>query len=176
MSLIYSNILAVIGVILLPLVGRRWVAPQFRPSTRRYFLLTLLWGAPFVVGQLSQADEWGPIWVQYHLLDLAFVPWATALVIATLSLGIRLARRMKRLPRVQRLSEKALIWSSFGAMFGFGIGSEVWDSWIDAGRFGISFWTACDIGDYATLTTGAVAAVALYTACQRQVGTRMAMS
>lgn len=174
-SLIYSNVLAALGVVLLPLVGWRWVAPQFRPSTRRYFfLLVLPWGAPFVLGQFSQADEWGPVWVQYHLLDLAYAPWGTALALITLSIGVRVARRVVKWAALQRLTEKSMVVISLVVMITIGYITEIYDTFVDSDRYNVGFWVAFDIGDYATLTTGAVVAVGLYAMCQRQPDAEMA--
>jgi hypothetical protein len=65
----YSNALASVGVVALPIVGRGWIAPKLSFLLRRFFFTLTLLGIPFVIGQYSQEDEWGPIWMQYHLLD-----------------------------------------------------------------------------------------------------------
>jgi hypothetical protein len=153
MSFAWSNILATVAVVSLPIVGRCWIAPKLSPSTRRYFFTLTLWGIPFVIGQYSQEDEWGSIWVQYHLLDLSYAPWGTALVMCALLIFASWFNR--------ELTKKVLLVSSFGVILAIGYGTEIWDTlwaWHDFGSFASAF----DKGDYVTLTAGSMATVVLY--------------
>ena len=146
-SLAYSNILATVAVLGLPLVGWWWIAPKLSICTVRYFFTLNIWGIPFVVGQYCQQNGWGPLWIQRHLLDLAYAPWGTALAMAILAIGTSLLGI--------KITEKALITSGFIAILVFGYASEFWDTawaWHATG----SLVTAADTGDYLTITIGAV--------------------
>lgn len=157
-SLVYSNVLATVAVASLPIVGRSWVAPKLSPSVRRHFFaLAIGGGIPFALGQYAQADEWGSLWVQYHLLDLSYAPWGMALVMCLLSLAATLLKRS--------VSEKVLIRNSIIAVLAFGYGSEIWDTcWALHDEVSV---LAVDVGDYITITVGAVVAVAFYVASLR---------
>lgn len=147
MSIAYSNLLATVAVICLPVVGGIWIAPA---SVRRCFFALNLWGIPFLVGQYAQEGEWGSKWVQYHLLDLSYGPWGTALVICMLSLLWR-----------GRLSAKVLFTGGCSATIAFGYASEIWDT-IWAWRGGQTFLLAIDTGDYITITAGGLATILIY--------------
>jgi hypothetical protein len=153
MSFAWSNILASVAVVGLPVVGGRWIAPKLGLPLQRYFFALALWGVPFVIGQYSQEDKWGSLWIQYHLLDLSYAPWGTALVMCLFSSGASLTNRM--------IPKKALLVSSFTATLAFGYGSEIWDT-LWAWHDGEAFALAIDVGDYITLTAGGAATVALY--------------
>ncbi len=154
MSLAYSNVLASVAVVCLPIVGKSWIAPKLsHPPLRRYFFALTLWGIPFVIGQFSQEDKWGSLWIQYHLLDLSYAPWGTALVMCLLLIGASLLDK--------EVTKRALLVSSFTAILTFGYGSEVWDT-LWAWHDGQPFALAIDVGDYATITAGGIATVMLY--------------
>jgi hypothetical protein len=128
---------------------------------RRYFFALTLWGAPFVLGQFSQEDEWGHDWVQYHLLDLSYAPWGTAFAMAVFLLLSRFSSKI--------IAKRVLLVSSFGVIIVFGYVSEVWDTawaWHD----GKPLSAAIDVGDYLTITVGAVTTVALYFYCRQRDG------
>jgi hypothetical protein len=149
----YSNALASAAVVALPAVGGRWIAPQLSPSLQRYFFALTLGGIPFVIGQYSQEDEWGPKWVQYHLLDIGYAPWATAIAMCLLVMGARLRKKEMR--------RRTLLVGSFSATILAGYVTEVWDTawaWYGDG----SFTLAVDVGDYVAITAGGVATIALY--------------
>lgn len=177
-----SNVLATVLVTGLPIVGWRWVAPALTPTMKNYFFALTIWGLPFVIGQYSQEDEWGSIWVQYHLLDLSYAPWGTGLVLGTFVILRRLLERssgwaqrhlsilsstprgasavVRRLLNL-RLTDEVLLRGSFGVIIGFGYVSEFWDSMWSWHTYG-SLASAFDMGDYATITIGGAATVALY--------------
>lgn len=153
MTLAYSNALASVGVVALPLVGRGWIAPKLSLLLRRFFF-TLTWsGIPFVIGQYCQEDEWGPIWMQYHLLDLCYTPWGTALGMCLLLIGASwLGKEMER---------RMLLGVSFLVTVGIGYVTEIWDTawaWHD----GAPLAKAVDVGDYVAVTVGGVITVLLY--------------
>lgn len=153
MSLAASNILASVAVVSLPVVGRSWIAPKLSLPLRHYFFALTLCGIPFVIGQYSQECEWGSLWVQYHLLDLSYAPWGTALTMCVLVIGANLLNR--------EVAKKTLLVSSFGIIMTFGYMSEVWDTmW--AWHESKSFTQAIDVGDYTTITAGGVATLLLY--------------
>lgn len=152
MSFVWSNVLAAVAVTAVPF-GGMWIAPRVAVSTKRYFFALTLWGAPFLIGQLAQQDEWGTLWIQYHLLDLAYASWGTALVMLLLLVGAHVTGR--------HMSDAVLCTRSLAAVLLFGYGSELWDT----------FWTwygdiplrqAADVGDYKTITAGAVMTMALH--------------
>jgi hypothetical protein len=152
-SLTWSNLLATGAVVSLPIVGRSWVASKLSPSTRRFFFALTLWGIPFVLGQYSQEDEWGSVWVQYHLLDLSYAPWGTALVMCAFTLGAAVLNR--------EVTKRVLLVSSFGVILAIGYGTEIWDTLWAWHTFG-SFPLAIDVGDYVTITAGGVATLVFY--------------
>ncbi|MDX2776054.1 hypothetical protein PV379_01630 [Streptomyces caniscabiei] len=150
------------AVLALPF-GGMWIAPNVAVSTRRLFFALNAWGVPFLIGQIAQRDEWGSLWIQYHLLDLAYAPWGTALVMFLLFAGARVAGR--------RMSDAALCANSFAAVLLFGYGSELWDTfkvWYD----GYSLRQATDTGDYKTITAGVLATLALWLWFRRPVSRR----
>ena len=157
MSFAWSNVLAALAVVALPL-GGMWIAPMLAVSTKRLFFTLNTWGIPFLIGQITQRDERGSLWVQYHLLDLAYVPWGTALVILLLSVGVHMTGRP--------MSDAALYTSSFAAVLLFGYGSELWDTLV-SWYAGYSLQRAADVGDYTTITVGALATMAIYLWCRR---------
>jgi hypothetical protein len=151
-SLAWSNILATVAAVLLPLVGGIWIAPKLTTTARRSFFVLTLWGAPFVLGQCAQEDKWGSLWVQYHFLDLCYTPWGTALLMFLIPAGAKLAGR--KVP--DKLFAVSLILTT-----GFGYVTEMWDTaW--SLHDGLPLRYAVDTGDYATLTIGAVAAMAFH--------------
>ncbi|HSW92040.1 MAG TPA: hypothetical protein VLG09_05325, partial [Candidatus Saccharimonadales bacterium] len=157
MSLAGSNILASVAVVGLPVVGS-WIAPKLSLSLRYFFFTLTLCGIPFVIGQYSQEDEWGPIWVQYHLLDLSYVPWGTAVVMCLLLIGARVLGKDVR--------RRTLLGGSFLATVAFGYLSEFWDTmwtWYD----GEPLAKAVDGGDYITITAGVVVTAVFYVWFQR---------
>lgn len=158
MSFAYSNVVAFVAVVYLPVLGWSRIAPMLSLPMQRYFFALTLWGVPFVVGQFSQQDEWGHRWFQYHLLDLSYAPWGTALTMCLLLIA---SRRLNK-PMTKRM----LLVSSFGVIIAFGYVSEVWDT-LWAWRAGQTLAMAIDVGDYVTITVGGVATVALYF-CFRQ--------
>ena len=152
MSPAWSNILAVVAVTILPLGGIR-IAPKLTVVSRRFFFVLTVWGAPFLVGQFAQYDEWGALWVQYHLLDFAYVPWGVALVMLLLFMGTLMLGK--------ELPSAALFVCSLGAVLLFGYGTELWDTaWAWYGN--ASLWEAIDIGDYYAITLGAAVTAATY--------------
>lgn len=153
MTLAYSNTLASVAVVALPVVGRGWIAPKLGILLRRFFFILTLWGVPFVIGQYSQEDEWGPVWMQYHLLDFTYTPWGTALGMCLLLIGARvLGKEMRR---------KTLLGCSFLVTVAIGYVTEIWDTaWTWYG--GESLAKAVDVGDYIALTVGGVATALLY--------------
>ncbi|MDN5274363.1 MAG: hypothetical protein JWP06_264 [Candidatus Saccharibacteria bacterium] len=153
MSLAYSNVLATVAVVCLPLVGRSRIAPKLSPLLRRYFFTLTMWGLPFAIGQYCQENRWGSLWVQYHLLDLSYAPWGMALIMCLFLIGADLLNT--------EVSKRLLLVSSFAIILAFGYGSEVWDTmwaWYDGEPFAL----AIDVGDYITITAGGVATVVLY--------------
>lgn len=158
MSLACSNVLAVVAAVCLPIAGGRWTAPQLDTAERRCFFALTLWGVPFVVGQCAQHDKWGSLWVQYHLLDLSYTPWGTALAMCALTIGARW--RGKNIP------SETVFTTSVYATFMAGYATEVWDTaWacIDGQPFNKAF----DTGDYTALTVGAMLAIMTYQWLQR---------
>lgn len=152
MSLAWSNVLAMVAALLLPIVGGIWVAPKLPVAARRSFFALNLWGAPFVVGQFAQEDEWGSLWFQYHFLDLCYAPWGTALLMCLIPAGAAMLGR----DAPEKLFVVCLVLT-----LGFGYATEVWDTaWALHG--GASFIGALDMNDYTVLTAGAVAAVAFH--------------
>jgi hypothetical protein len=155
MSFAASNDLASVAVASLPIVGGYWIAPELRRlSLQRYFFSLTLCGIPFVIGQYSQEDKWGPLWVQYHLLDLSYVPWGTALVMCLILIGAK--------PFHKRVTKRVLLKRSYLATILFGYVSEFWDTgqaWIIDGQ---PFTRAVDMGDYTTITIGGITTVVLY--------------
>lgn len=152
MSLAWSNVLAAVAALLLPVVGGIWVAPKLPVAGRYSFFALNLWGAPFVVGQLAQEDEWGSLWFQYHFLDLCYTPWGTALLMCLIPAGAMWLG--KKVP--EKLFVICLILT-----LGFGYATEVWDT-VWALRGGAPLLAALDVNDYAVLTAGAVAAVTFH--------------
>jgi hypothetical protein len=153
MSFVWSNVLATLGVVCLPIVGRSWIASKLNSSIRRYFFALTIWGIPFVIGQYSQEDKWGSLWVQYHLLDLSYAPWGMALAMCLILIGAAVLGR--------EVTNKMLLVSSFTVIIGIGYGTEFWDTmwaWHDYGSLASAF----DVGDYVTLTIGGAATVILY--------------
>lgn len=153
MSFAYSNVVATVAVVCLPLVGRSWIAPKLSPLLRRYFFTLTLWGLPFAIGQYCQENRWGSIWVQYHLLDLSYAPWGMALVMYLFLISANLLDT--------EVPKRLLLVSSFVTIIAFGYGSEIWDTmwaWCDGEPFAL----AIDVGDYITITAGGVATVVLY--------------
>jgi hypothetical protein len=152
MTFAWSNILAAVAVVCLPVVGGVWIAPKLCITTKRCFFALNLWGVPFVLGQFSQEDEWGSLWFQYHFLDLCYTPWGTALLMCLIPASAE--RIGKKVPK--KLFAIGLILT-----LGFGYLTEVWDTaW--SLYDGASLRQAVDVGDYATLTLGAIAAVAFH--------------
>lgn len=161
MSLAFSNVLATVAVVALPAVGISRIAPIFSRSQQRYFFGLTLWGIPFVIGQYSQQDEWGAIWVQYHLLDLSYGPWGTGCMICILAFVARMRGRV--------MATQPLIKWSILAALGFGYASEFWDTlwtWSHCE----SFVRAVDVGDYVTITAGGLPTIAVYLWLGRQSG------
>lgn len=158
MSFAYSNILAIVAVVCLPIVGGKWVAPKLSIATKRCFFTFSLWGIPYVIGQCAQEDEWGSLWVQYHLLDLSYAPWGTALVMCALPLGAAFVGK-------DVSGEKAFA-VGLCAIIAFGHASEIWDTaWALSG--GEPLGSAIDSGDYATITYGVVIAAVSYLGFQK---------
>lgn len=148
----YSTVLATVAVVAVLAVGWYWIAPKLRVTRRSFFVFTL-WGIPFVIGQYSQQCEWGPQWMQRHLLDLAYAPWGTALVTSLSIIGVAALGR--------EIAEKALTVGSLLVILAFGYVSELWDTawaWHATG----SLVSAIDIGDYFAITTGGVITIVLY--------------
>lgn len=166
MSLTYSNILTVVAAVCLPVVGGRWIAPKLNDAERRCFFTLTLWGVPYVIGQCAQQDKWGSQWLQYHLLDLCFAPWATALAMCGLTLGAACFGKS--------LSSEATFLVSLRAVLVGGYITEVWDTawaWQAEG----SLRLAIDAEDYTTITLGGIAAIVIYEWVQ-QTALRRAVS
>lgn len=152
MSLTWSNVLAAVAALLLPVVGGIWVAPKLAAVERYSFFALNLWGAPFVIGQFAQEDEWGSLWFQYHFLDLCYTPWGTALLMCLIPAGATALGR--------EVPEKLFV-VCLVLTLGFGYATEAWDTaWALYG--GASFIAALDMNDYTVLTAGAVAAVVFH--------------
>ena len=152
MSPVWSNILATVAAVLLPIVGGVWVAPKLSVAARHSFFALNLWGVPFVVGQLAQEDEWGSLWFQYHFLDLCYTPWGTALLMCLIPAGAMWLG--KKVP--EKLFVICLVLT-----LGFGYVTEVWDTaW--ALHDGASLIDALDVNDYTVLTAGAVATMVFH--------------
>lgn len=159
MSLALSNVLATIAVVALPVVGGSSIAPIFSRSQQRYFFGLALWGIPFAIGQYSQQDEWGALWIQYHLLDLSYVPWGTGCMICTLLFVARI--------RDRAIATQSLIKWSILVALGFGYASELWDT-LWTWSYCESFVQAVDVGDYVTITVGGLPTVVIYLWLGRQ--------
>ena len=156
MSLTWSNILATVAVCL-SAIGGIWAAPKLG-AIRRHFIALNLWGIPFVIGQYAQQDEWGPMWVQYHLLDLSYAPWGTA----ALALGLLAVASFFG----KSMSSEMICAMSLGAITIAGYITEVWDT-VWAWHGGASFVSAVDMGDYQAITLGVVVAAGLHLWLQR---------
>ena len=148
MSLVYSNVLTAIGIGFTMIVGLGWVVPRLNVYTRIYYLFLLGWTVPYMLGQICQEDEWGAIWVQYHLADFSYIQASTAFGPA-LYLGVAKIKHWRVTHNGMIASMTALFLVSIVVSYG----GEVWDTcwaWATHGSLNL----AIDWIDYAVFTAG----------------------
>lgn len=150
MSLNYSNILTAIGIGFTIIVGIAWVLPKLSGASRHYYLFLLAWTAPYMIGQVSQEDEWGSIWVQYHLVDFSYIQSSTAFG-AALHVAVCRLRKWRSTQTGIFLSMAALFLVSIIVSY---IG-EIWDTGWAIATYGWQL-SAIDAMDYMVFTAGLV--------------------
>lgn len=148
MSLNYSNTLTAIGIGFTIIVGIGWVLPRLSGAARYYYLFLLVWTVPYMIGQVSQEDKWGSIWVQYHLVDFSYIQSSTAFG-AALYMALCWVKKRRWSKTDMFLSMAALfVVSIFVSYIG-----EIWDTCWAIVAYG---WqaSAVDTMDYLVFTAG----------------------
>jgi hypothetical protein len=152
----YSNTLTLIGIGFTVILGGTMVAPRLQGTPRYYYLFLLAWTVPYFIGQICQEDEWGPIWMQYQLVDLTYIQSSTAfgaaLYVAIISLRNIIWRKK------WQITTSGIVFSMSALFFisvVIGYVGEIWDTFW-AWAYDGSLHSAIDWNDYLSFTAGLV--------------------
>lgn len=112
--------------------------PQLRGDARIYYSYLMCFSVPYVIGNICDANKIGPQWMQWHLLDVSYEPWAAVLG-TTIYLCI-----MKTAGR--SISQRSIMIATIVSLVVFTLMADAWEigqNWLELHRHEV-----IDVSDY----------------------------
>ena len=154
-----GNSTSYVGVPFTLVVSYWLILPQL--TTRRskyYYLFLLAWSVPYVIGNVCDTNRIGPLWMQWHLLDISYEPWATTLGVCLYAVTMKLTGRT-----YDKHSILTATGVSFTIFVTMAYGYEMMQSWQAWQEFGQTI----DWSDYSFYAVGMAASVLPFIASSR---------
>jgi hypothetical protein len=145
-----GDVTAYLCVPLTLLTSYYFVLPRLYGPVKLYYVYLMSWAVPYTIGNICDSNQIGPVWVQWHLVDISYESWAMVLGVTLYVSVMYLAHRMCTQRPILIAACVSLV-----LFMGMAYAWEIGQSWLAWRAYKAPF----DWSDYASYADGAALAL-----------------